>query len=99
MPAHKVFRKHGYLPPRELVTHLLQRKVTRVFVCGLQTETCVLAAGFALFDAGLKPTLVADLQAGSSLDRSGTLGLQLWRHHFGAVVATHHVLLADDPAV
>jgi hypothetical protein len=42
----------------------------------------VLAAGFALFDAGLQPTLLTDLTVGSSLDRSGGLGIDLWRHHF-----------------
>lgn len=54
----------------------------RVPVCGLQTDTCVLAAGFALFDVGLQPTLITDLTPGSSPDRSGPLGVQLWRHHF-----------------
>jgi len=53
-----------------------------VLVCGLQTETCCLAAGFALFDAGLRPTLLTDLTVGSSLDRSGGLGVRLWEHHF-----------------
>jgi nicotinamidase-related amidase len=51
-------------------------------VCGLQTETCCLAAGFALFDAGLQPTLITDLTEGSSLDRTGELGIRLWEHHF-----------------
>jgi nicotinamidase-related amidase len=99
VPADKIFTKHGYLPPRQLVAHLRQRRVTQVFVCGVQTETCVLAAGFVLFDAGLKPTLVADLQAGSSLDPSGALGLRLWRHHFGTVVETHRALLPEAPGV
>jgi nicotinamidase-related amidase len=52
----------------------------------VQADTCVLAAGFALFDAGLAPTLVPWLTIGSSLDRSGALGVRLWRHHFGQVL-------------
>lgn len=80
------FIKHGYLPPRELIDHLLELAPARVLVCGVQTDTCVLAAGFALFDAGLHPTLLAWLTGGSSLDRSGALGMRLWRHHFGAVI-------------
>jgi hypothetical protein len=43
-----------------------------------------------LFDAGLQPTLIADLTVGSSLDRAGGLGVRLWEHHF-----KHTVKLAD----
>src|SRR5690606_22652474 len=53
---------------------------------------CVLAAGFALFDAGLMPTLVTDMTVGSSLDRPGKLGIELWQHHFRQVTTAAHVL-------
>jgi nicotinamidase-related amidase len=82
----RVFIKHGYLPPAELISYLTDLEVERVLVCGIQAETCVLAAGFMLFDAGLQPTLLPWLTVGSSLDRTGQLGVQLWRHHFGAVL-------------
>lgn len=85
VPADRVFVKHGYLPPQDLIAHLRARSVARVLVCGVQAETCCLAAGFALFDAGLSPTLLRWLSVGSSLDRSGALGASLWRHHFGSV--------------
>ena len=71
-----------------LVDHLRGLRPDRVLVCGIQADTCVLAAGFALFDAGLNPTLLAWLTVGSSLDRSGALGARLWAHHFGAVLAS-----------
>jgi nicotinamidase-related amidase len=67
--------------------HLRDLQVERVLVCGVQAETCVLAAGFALFDAGLHPTLLKWLTVGSSLDRSGDLGARLWKHHFGSVLS------------
>ncbi|MDI7864795.1 isochorismatase family protein [Rhizobiaceae bacterium n13] len=86
VPADRIFVKHGYSPSPETIEHLADLKPERVLVCGIQTDTCVLAAGFALFDAGLHPTLLADLTVGSSLDRSGALGVSLWRHHFGAVI-------------
>jgi len=61
--------------------------MNRILVCGFQAETCVLAAGFALFDASLGPTLLRWLTVGSSLDRSGNnLGARLWEHHFGNVL-------------
>ncbi len=88
----QVFIKHGYGPTPEMLAYIEQLGVERVLVCGLQTETCVLAAGFALFDAGLNPTLVTDLTVGSSLDRSGKLGSELWRHHFGQVTTAAEVI-------
>ena len=88
--ADRIFIKHGYAPTPETVAYLKSLAPQRVLVCGIQTDTCVLAAGFALFDAGLQPTLISDLTMGSSLDRSGQLGVDLWRHHF------KHVLCRAD---
>lgn len=84
--ADQVFIKYGYAPSAQTLTYLKHMQPDRVLVCGIQTETCVLAAGFLLFDAGLQPTLITDLTVGSSLDRSGQLGIDLWRHHFGHCV-------------
>ncbi|MCZ7448498.1 cysteine hydrolase family protein [Agrobacterium rhizogenes] len=92
VPADRIFIKHGYAPPREVIDYLLSLKLDRVLVCGIQADTCVLAAGFALFDAGLHPTLLPWLTVGSSLDRSGELGARLWKHHFGAVLTGAHEL-------
>ncbi|MFC0387588.1 cysteine hydrolase family protein [Muricoccus vinaceus] len=88
VPADCAFIKHGYLPPVALIEHLKARGVERVFVCGIQADTCCLAAGFMLFDAGLHPTLLKWLSVGSSLDHSAGLGASLWQHHFGNVL--HH---------
>jgi nicotinamidase-related amidase len=80
------FKKHGYLPPPAAIEYLRGLRTDRVLVCGAQADTCVLAAGFALFDAGLRPTLLAWLTIGSSLNRSGDLGARLRQHHFGSVL-------------
>ncbi len=90
--ADRIFIKHGYAPPREAIDYLLSLKLDRVLVCGIQADTCVLAAGFALFDAGLHPTFLPWLTVGSSLDRSGELGARLWKHHFRAVLHGPHEL-------
>ena len=87
------FLKYGYGPPPEAIEQFKIWKTDRVLVCGIQADTCVLAAGFALFDAGLQPTIVADTVVGSSLDRSGKLGVDLWRHHFGEVINKHSDVL------
>ncbi|GJE46512.1 cysteine hydrolase family protein [Methylobacterium soli] len=93
--ADRIFIKHGYSPTPEVIDYLRSLKTERVLVCGIQADTCVLAAGFALFDAGLSPTLVADLVVGSSVDRSGRLGIALWRHHFGGVVSSYRDLIPE----
>ncbi|MEJ8311243.1 cysteine hydrolase family protein [Agrobacterium larrymoorei] len=85
--ADRIFIKYGYAPPKEAIDYLLSLDVDRVLVCGIQADTCVLAAGFSLFDAGLSPTLLPWLTVGSSLDRTGALGTRLWKHHFGAVLS------------
>lgn len=85
--ADRVFIKYGYAPPKEAVDYLLSLEVERVLVCGIQADTCVLAAGFSFFDAGLRPTLLPWLTVGSSLDRSGALGARLWKHHFREVLS------------
>ncbi|NIE73368.1 isochorismatase family protein [Pantoea sp. Ap-967] len=90
----QVFIKHGYGQTAETLEAIKRLGVERVLVCGMQTETCVLAAGFALFDAGLTPTLVTDLTVGSSLDRSGQLGIDLWKHHFHHVTTRAEILAA-----
>lgn len=92
--AEKVFVKHGYAQTRETIDYIQRLQVDRVLVCGIQTDTCVLAAGFALFDAGLTPTLVTDLTVGSSLDRTGRLGIELWKHHFREVTTADQVYAA-----
>jgi nicotinamidase-related amidase len=95
--ADQVFVKHGYNPSVDTLEYLKIRRPDRVLVCGMQTETCVLAAGFALFDAGLHPTLVTDLTVGSSLDRSGQLGIRLWKHHFRQTTTAKELLLDLAP--
>ncbi|MNH17690.1 Isochorismatase family protein [compost metagenome] len=90
--ADKVFVKQGYRQTAETIEYIRGLGAERVLVCGLQTETCVLAAGFALFDEGLMPTLITDLTVGSSLDRSGKMGIELWKHHFGNVITRAQVL-------
>lgn len=92
--AEKVFIKHGYLQTPETINYIRGLEVDRVLVCGIQTDTCVLAAGFALFDAGLTPTLITDLTVGSSIDRSGQLGITLWKHHFRQTTTSSEVLAA-----
>ncbi len=87
-----LFVKFGYGPSPGTIQFLSAQGLDRVLVAGIQTETCCLAAGFALFDAGMSPTLITDLTVGSSLDRSGQLGISLWKHHFRNVITSQEIL-------
>lgn len=64
VPVDRVFIKHGYLPPKAAIDYLKGLAVDRVLVCGIQADTCCPAAGFMLFDAGLRPTLLKWLSVG-----------------------------------
>jgi hypothetical protein len=74
IPADRIVIKHGYSRRSRPPTIGLACSPSGGLACGFQTDTSVLAAGFALFDAGLQPTLRTDLIVGSSLDRSGRWG-------------------------
>ncbi|MEM1130407.1 MAG: isochorismatase family protein [Pseudomonadota bacterium] len=91
--ADHVLIKYGYGPTAAVLERLRNLRADRVLVCGIQADACVLACGFALFDAGLRPALVADAVVGSSLDPAGTAVLDLWRHHLGAAVESYRDLV------
>lgn len=96
--AGQLFVKYGYSPSEATMQYLKQLNPERVLVCGIQTETCVLAAGYSLFDAGLRPTLITDLTVGSSLDRSGQLGISLWKHHFRQTTSSPELAMEFNPS-
>nr|WP_314487618.1 hydrolase [uncultured Pseudomonas sp.] len=97
--ADRVFVKHGYGLPAEALDYLRELAPERVLVCGVGADSGLLAAGFALFDAGLTPTLVIDLSIGSWLDRSGQTGHALWVQHLRHVTTRAEVLAgSQEPA-
>lgn len=53
----------------ELVQRLRELRVVEVHVCGVDTDQCVLATVFGLFDAGFEPVVLEDLvQSASGLN-------------------------------
>lgn len=57
----KVFKKTGYGLPHSLIRYLKNKKITHVDIGGLETDACVLAAMFNLWDAGIQPRLLKNL--------------------------------------
>ncbi|MFT3867489.1 MAG: isochorismatase family cysteine hydrolase [Nibricoccus sp.] len=54
LPDDIVIEKNGYgLKPADIAA-IRSRKITKVTVCGLDTDACVLGVMFSLFDAGIE---------------------------------------------
>jgi nicotinamidase-related amidase len=64
LPANtKIFPKTGYGLPDEMIDYLKAEHIDAVDVCGLETDACVMAAMFNLWDAEIKPNLLRELTA------------------------------------
>jgi len=57
----KVFKKTGYGLPVDLITLLKSNSVVEVDICGLETDACVLASMYNLWDAGIQPHLLKEV--------------------------------------
>ncbi len=80
--ADEVIRKSGYGLPPSAVSSLIEQGVTRVDVCGLETDHCVPAVGFTCFDAGLETHIREDLCAVISGNRVPGTALDMLRRAF-----------------
>lgn len=74
------FRKSGYsAATSELLAYLDTHRLTRIFLCGIDTDGCVLATAMDLFSCGIEPLIVADCCAssgGTALHESALLILK-----------------------
>jgi nicotinamidase-related amidase len=62
----EVFEKDGYAISDELIKYLKSKKVTKVDICGLETDACVLASAYKFWDAGIEPNILYELTQTSS---------------------------------
>jgi nicotinamidase-related amidase len=76
-PGVPVFNHYGYRPPDELIARL--RHYPSVGICGVDTDACVMAAVFALWDAGIRPVVLADycMSSGGASFHKAALDLML----------------------
>ena len=79
-----VVRKTGYsaLTP-QAADILASLGVTRVDVCGIDTDQCVLATLFALWDAGFEPRLIAGASGSAGGPDAHAAGLAAARRAIG----------------
>lgn len=76
-----VFEHYGYRPPDELIARLKQ--FGAVNICGVDTDACVMAAVFALWDAEIQPIVLADYCMSSGGKQFHLAALDLMLRQFG----------------
>lgn len=80
----RIFNHSGYILPKELLMWLREERPEEVIVCGGFDDERVLAAGFSLFEAGLKPVLVPELCYDNDWFQH-TVTIRLWEKAIGKV--------------
>lgn len=77
-----ILEKSGYGLSADDIKTLKQTGITEWHLCGLETDACVLAVAFSLWDAELRPILLEHLCQGSTQE-AHTAGVQLFLRQFG----------------
>ena len=82
-PSATIIRKHSYhtLTPR-LYTAL--HEAGEVAICGVNTDVCVMVAATEMFDAGIRPTILADATASSAGEQNHATALRLLSRQIGS---------------
>lgn len=80
----RIYRRNGYILPRDLLVWLRESRPEEVIVCGGFNDERVLAAGFSLFEAGLRPVLVPELCYDTDWYQH-TVTMRLWEQSIGKV--------------
>ncbi len=64
---------------------LKKHNIKEVHLCGFDTDCCVLATAYDLFDQGLKPVVLEDLTWSTSLEKLHKPALQMVERNIGFV--------------
>lgn len=81
-----VVPKGGYSAAAEVAACPGWPDPAAVYVCGLETDSCVTATAFGLFDRGCQPVLVADACATHAGPEVHMAALRAARRNFGRIV-------------
>tara|TARA_R110000868_G_scaffold218576_2_gene469083 strand:+ start:13167 stop:13643 length:477 start_codon:yes stop_codon:yes gene_type:complete len=81
------FPHSGYGIPQVILKTLQKNGVEEVLVTGGHTEAFLLAAGFSLFDAGFKASMVAPLCLSGQYHQH-TVTMKIWESSIGPVYET-----------
>ena len=82
--AQTIFPKYGYGIPPQAIEWLKKQNPEEVLVVGGHTDANVLAAGFSLFNAGMKPAIVPVLCYGNDWYMH-TVTTGIWEREIGKI--------------
>jgi len=69
----------------QIIDGLKSNNVSEVELCGFDTDCCVLATAYDLFDQGIKPIILEDLTWSTSEEKLHTPALQMLKRNIGFV--------------
>ena len=78
-----IFEKFGYGLSNEQINQIKALNIDSIDICGLQTDACVYAIAFQLFDNGIFPNILINY-CQTSLERN-SIAKEILIHQFGAV--------------
>jgi isochorismate hydrolase len=79
-----IIRKRGYgISETGLLQRFKKNDIKRVILAGMDTDACVLAAAFNLWDVGIQPILYEPGSASSGGAGTHEMALVLWERQFG----------------
>ncbi len=81
----RVFTKPGYAGlPDTLAERLIEERVTRVCLVGIDTDMCVLKVAMDVFDLGIRPVVLVDCCASTAGLQAHLAGLAVLARNIGA---------------
>lgn len=79
----KTFVHFGYSPGDDFIEALKNNRVKKAYVCGVDTDACVLATMIKLWDNDIRPVLLKDFCASSGGKNFHDVALNLMIRQFG----------------
>jgi|SRR5581483_2107855 len=70
---------------KSIARKLREQKITEVHLCGFDTDCCVLATAYDLFDDKIKPVILENLTYSTSKDKLHKSALQMIERNIGFV--------------
>lgn len=82
IPNIHIIDKHGY-GSTELIQSLIDKNVKTAYVCGMDTDACVLEICYGLFDADIRPVVLSDCVTSSGGEEYNNMALSILRRNIG----------------
>ena len=79
----KIVNHFGYAPPQDFIAQLKSDGHNSVNICGLDTDACVMAACFSLWDAGIQPIVHTEYCQSSGGTEMHRAALSMMYRQFG----------------